>query len=56
MRDVIPDSAQPQSPSSAPDAPAPAGGTPTPEDSAFSRASDALQRHREPSEIWGDER
>ncbi len=23
---------------------------------AFSRASDALQRHREPSEIWGDER
>ena len=56
MRDVIPDSAQPQSPSPAPGAPAPAGGTPTPEDSAFSRASDALQRHREPSEIWGDER
>lgn len=26
------------------------------ERSAFSRASDALQRHREPSEIWGDER
>lgn len=52
-------------PSPAPDsAPAPDGAaapaTPaTPESSersAFSRASDALQRHREPSEIWGDER
>jgi glutamate/tyrosine decarboxylase-like PLP-dependent enzyme len=56
MLDVIPDPAQPLSPSPAPGAPAPQSPAPSAEDSAFSRASDALQRHREPSEIWGDER
>ncbi len=56
MLDVIPDPAQPLTPSPAPDAPAPQSTAPTAEDSAFSRAADALQRHREPSEVWGDER
>ncbi len=39
-----------------PDPGAVAGGGRAAERRAFSRASDALQSHREPSEIWGDER
>lgn len=36
--------------------PAPSHPSPAAERSAFSDASDALQSHREPSPIWGDER
>src|SRR5690606_3758638 len=52
---VIPDPAQT---APVPSSPAPGAGhlAESAEDSAFSRAADALQRHREPSEVWGDER
>ena len=49
---------QPRHPDHATDA-APTGGQPAPEHeerAAFAEASDALQRHREPSPVWGDER
>jgi glutamate/tyrosine decarboxylase-like PLP-dependent enzyme len=37
-------------------APGAAPDTRAAEDSAFARAADALQRHRAPSDVWGDER
>jgi len=54
MLDVIPDPAHTHT-DPAPPSPV-ATGVESTEGSAFSRAADALQRHREPSEIWGDER
>lgn len=54
MLDVITDPAHTHT-DPAPPSPV-ATGVESTEGSAFSRAADALQRHREPSEIWGDER